>query len=109
MCGTAQCVCVCVKREWFPSLFRAAPSCTCTCMLMTVSDISFYSPSGLLLDGTSSDVTLTSLAEVSSPSGDIEYSRSMTLANTEYGDSGGYTCQATSPGNPKLHADDDHE
>ena len=73
---------------------------TCTTVgNIAPSDISFYSPSGLLLDGTSSDVTLTSLAEVSSPSGDIEYSRSMTLANTEYGDSGGYTCQATSPGN----------
>ena len=63
------------------------------------SDISFYSPSGLPLDGTSSDVTLTPLAPVLSSSGDITYSRTLTLANTEYGDSGGYICQATSPGN----------
>ena len=70
------------------------------------SDIRFFSPSGLLLNGTGSDevnqrVILSSLSQESATISSVTYSRTLVLTDTLVGDSGTYTCEVTNEENVK--------
>ena len=67
------------------------------------SDISFFSPIGLLLNGTGSNqrFMLSSLSQESASSSSVTYSRTLTLTEALVGDSGAYTCEATNDKNVK--------
>ena len=70
------------------------------------SDISFFSPSGLLLNGAGSEevnqrVILSSLSQESATISSVTYSRTLTLTEALVGDSGVYTCEATNEENVK--------
>ena len=67
------------------------------------SDISFFSPSGLLLNGTGSNqrFMLSSLSQESASSSSVTYSRTLTLSDALVEDSGAYACEATNDKNVK--------
>ena len=63
------------------------------------SDIKFFSPSGLLLNGAGSEevnqhIMLSSITKESTSSSNVTYSRTLTLSGALVGDSGTYTCEA---------------
>ena len=67
------------------------------------SDISFFSPSGLLLNGTGSNqrFMLSSLSQESASSSSVTYSRTLTLSDALVEHSGAYACEATNDKNVK--------
>ena len=71
-----------------------------------LSDIRFFSPSGLLLNGAGSEevnqrVILSSVSQESATISSVTYSRTLTLTEALVGDSGAYTCEATNGENVK--------